>query len=102
MTELSWAIAKSNPSNFVVKSKSSSTQSSSLIPSQNPSNKYYHVKGKQRSEALTSKHSIRLPFDVPLSPYTKNGKLNFFICDQINEMSFEPRMETSLIFIKIV
>lgn len=45
-----------------------------LPKDQNPSNKYYHVKGKQRSEALTSKHSIRLPFDVPLSPYTKNER----------------------------
>ena len=35
---------------------------------------YFHVKGKERSERSPAS-SVQLPFDVPITPYSKDGKL---------------------------
>ena len=44
-----------------------------LRPKQDPDSKYFRVKGKQQSKASCSSCSVQLPFDVPPSPYTKDG-----------------------------
>lgn len=49
------------------------------LPWQDPSSKYFHVKGKQQSKEKSSSCSVQLPFDVPPSPYTKDGKLCYFL-----------------------
>ena len=41
---------------------------------QDTDTKYFHVKGKQKSSENWSSYSVQLPFDVPPSPYTKDGK----------------------------
>ena len=43
--------------------------------SQDPESKYFLVKGNQGSKTSSASSSLQLPFDVPLSPYTKDGTL---------------------------
>lgn len=52
-----------------------------------PDSKSFHVKGKQHSGESFSSYSVQLPYDVPPSPYTKNGVLRFFRFAQYEEFS---------------
>ena len=46
-----------------------------LPVSQDPESKYFLLKGNQGSKTSSASSSLQLPFDVPLSPYTKDGTL---------------------------
>ena len=46
-----------------------------LSVSQDPESKYFLVKGNQGSKTSSASYSLQLPFDVPPSPYTKDGTL---------------------------
>ena len=43
---------------------------------QDPNSKYFHVKGKQHGRERHSSCTVQLPYDVPPSPYTKDGMLH--------------------------
>ncbi|KAM7448607.1 tyrosyl-DNA phosphodiesterase 1 [Porites harrisoni] len=45
-----------------------------LSKDQDPESKYFLVKGNQGSKTSSASYSLQLPFDIPLSPYTKDER----------------------------